>query len=119
MFYYSLLIFSVAIPLRQAQSIKQTLSTVESKVERSVALLASLSSEQTRWEASSESFKVQMATIVGDVLLSSALMAYSGYYDQAMRHCLVASWLATLHAANIRCVKSSALLSVVVVFYWY
>lgn len=86
----------------QAQSIKQTLSTVESKVERSVALLKSLSSEQTRWEASSESFKVQMSTIIGDVVLSSALMAYSGYYDQAMRNTLFQSWLSALQSANIK-----------------
>ena len=71
--------------IAQAQSIKGDLSTVESKVERSVNLLKSLSSEQTRWEASSESFKVQMSTIIGDVVLSSALMAYAGYYDQVNR----------------------------------
>lgn len=44
--------------IAQAQSIKSDLSTVESKVSRSVALLKSLSSEQTRWESTSESFKV-------------------------------------------------------------
>ena len=31
-----------------------------------------------RWEAGSETFKSQMSTIIGDVLLSSAFMAYAG-----------------------------------------
>lgn len=44
--------------ISQAQIIKSDLNSVESKVGRSVALLNSLSNEQTRWESSSESFKV-------------------------------------------------------------
>lgn len=48
------------------------------QVERSVALLNSLANEKQRWEAGSETFKHQMATIIGDVLLSSAFMAYAG-----------------------------------------
>lgn len=88
--------------ISQAQIIKSDLNSVESKVERSVALLKSLSNEQTRWDSSSESFKVQMSTIVGDVLLSSALMAYGGYYDQAMRNSLFNTWTSSLHNANIK-----------------
>jgi len=48
------------------------------KVDRSVALLKSLDGEKQRWEAGSETFKSQMSTIIGDVLLSSAFMAYAG-----------------------------------------
>jgi dynein heavy chain 1 len=51
---------------------------LELQVERSVALLESLTSEKVRWEAGSETFKNQMATIIGDVLISSAFMAYAG-----------------------------------------
>lgn len=47
-------------------------------MDRSIALLKSLSSERKRWEATSETFKNQMATIAGDVLLSSAFLAYAG-----------------------------------------
>ena len=67
-----------AVLISQAQAIKTDLANVEAKVERSVALLKSLASERERWETGSESFKAQMATIVGDVLLSSAFMAYAG-----------------------------------------
>jgi dynein heavy chain 1, cytosolic len=88
--------------ISQAQTIKSDLNSVQSKVERSVALLKSLSNEQTRWESSSESFKIQMSTIIGDVVLSSALMAYSGYYDQAMRNSLFNTWISHLQNANIK-----------------
>ena len=72
--------------ISQAEIIKSDFNSVESKVAHSVALLDSFSNEQTCWDSISESFKVQMSTIVRDVLLSSALMAYGGYYDQAMRN---------------------------------
>ena len=88
--------------ISQAQIIKSDLSSVETKVQRSVALLDSLSNEKVRWESSSDMFKVQMSTIVGDVLLSSALMAYGGYYDQAMRTHLFNTWIRLLHDANIK-----------------
>ena len=49
------------------------------QVDRSKALLASLADEKERWEAGSETFKSQMSTISGDVLLTSAFMAYGGH----------------------------------------
>lgn len=46
-----------------AQSIKQEMSSVEAKVNRSTGLLKSLSSEQERWEQTSDSFKSQVISI--------------------------------------------------------
>lgn len=74
---------------------------MEQKVERSVALLKSLGSEQKRWEESSLKFKEQMSSIVGDVLLSSAFLAYAGYYDQLLRQLLLDAWSLHLHSSNI------------------
>lgn len=85
----------------QAQAIKTDLSNVEKKVSRSVALLKSLSSERTRWESGSETFKAQMDTIIGDCLLSSAFMAYAGYFDQHMRGTLFSTWCHHLTQANV------------------
>ena len=48
------------------------------QVERSKALLSSLGDERERWETGSQTFKSQMSTISGDVLLTSAFMAYGG-----------------------------------------
>jgi dynein heavy chain 1 len=86
----------------QAQAIKTDLANVQAKVDRSIALLHSLSSEKERWEQSSETFKQQMQTIAGDVLLSSAFLAYAGYFDQHYRNSLFASWCAHLQRASIQ-----------------
>ena len=55
------------------------------KVDRSMSLLKSLSIEKDRWEKTSDNFKTQMLTLIGDVFLSSAFLAYGGYFDQHRR----------------------------------
>ncbi|CAO1413898.1 unnamed protein product [Diamesa tonsa] len=88
--------------ISQAQAIKADLENVQAKVDRSIALLASLVIERERWEATSETFRSQMSTIVGDVLLSAAFIAYGGYFDQHYRSNLFSTWSQHLQAANIQ-----------------
>ncbi|XP_037874257.1 dynein heavy chain, cytoplasmic isoform X1 [Bombyx mori] len=88
--------------ISQAQAIKTDLENVQAKVDRSIALLKSLVIERERWESSSETFRSQMSTIVGDVLLSAAFIAYGGYFDQHYRQNLFTTWTNHLAAANIR-----------------
>ncbi|KAJ7386556.1 Cytoplasmic dynein 1 heavy chain 1 [Desmophyllum pertusum] len=88
--------------ISQAQAIKTDLASVEAKVSRSTALLRSLSVERQRWETGSNAFQTQMGTIVGDVLLSSAFLAYAGYFDQQLRQNLFTSWASHLQQANIQ-----------------
>ena len=44
---------------------------------------------------------IQMATIIGDVLLTSAVQAYAGYFDQHMRQNLFTTWSTHLQQASI------------------
>eukprot|EP00731_Ephydatia_muelleri_P024350 Em0016g621a len=90
-----------AVLISQVNTIKADLVTVEAKVDRSKALLASLASERERWDAGSEAFRNQMSTISGDVLLTAAFMAYGGYFDQSFRHNLFTSWASHLQQAKI------------------
>ena len=48
----------------EAESIKNTLINVQDKVNRSMALLLSLSMEKDRWQHISENFKYQMTTMI-------------------------------------------------------
>lgn len=72
------------------------------QVNRSTALLKSLSAERERWEKTSETFKNQMSTIAGDCLLSAAFIAYAGYFDQQMRQNLFTTWSHHLQQANVQ-----------------
>jgi dynein heavy chain 1 len=91
-----------ALLISQTQTIKAEMERVESKVERSLKLLGSLSSERDRWESASRTFDVEMSTIVGDVLLSAAFLAYGGFFDQHYREVMWQEWAHHLSDANIK-----------------
>lgn len=86
----------------ETQAIKAEMSKVQFKVDRSVRLLDSLSSERTRWEEGSKSFETQISTLVGDVLVAAAFLAYSGLYDQTFRKSMMDDWCHQLHLSGIQ-----------------
>lgn len=87
--------------ISETQAIKNEMTRVEFKVNRSVKLLNSLSSERSRWEEGSKSFETQIGTIVGDVLIAAAFLAYAGLYDQQYRRAMVDDWLKQLALSGI------------------
>ena len=87
--------------ISQAEAIKNDLKHVQDKVDRSMSLLKSLGIERDRWQETSEGFKSQMATLVGDVFLSSAFLSYAGYFDQQSRQNLFTAWKHHMDMANI------------------
>jgi len=90
-----------ALLVSETQAIKTEMERVQSKVDRSMNMLGSLSSERERWESGSRTFDAEMATIVGDVLLSAAFLAYGGFFDQHYREVMWQEWASHLHEANI------------------
>ncbi|KAJ7596607.1 dynein heavy chain protein 1 [Mycena floridula] len=91
-----------ALLISQTQAIKSEMERVQSKVDRSMKLLESLSSERERWESGSRTFDTEMSTIVGDVLLSAAFLAYGGFFDQHYREVMWQEWSNHLTEANIK-----------------
>ena len=88
--------------ISETQAIKFEMERVQSKVDRSMKLLGSLSSERSRWESGSRTFETEMSTIVGDVLLSAAFLAYGGFFDQHYREVMWQEWSNHLAEANIK-----------------
>lgn len=91
-----------ALLISETQSIKGEMERVQSKVDRSMTLLGSLSSEKVRWESSSRTFDTEMSTIVGDVLLSAAFLAYGGFFDQQYREMMWQEWANHMSDASIK-----------------
>ena len=90
-----------ALLISETQAIKSELLRVQSKVDRSMTLLESLSSEQERWDKGSRTFETEMSTIVGDVLVCAAFLAYSGFFDQQYREAMRREWTEHLTEAGI------------------
>lgn len=91
-----------ALLISEVQSLKAEMERVQGKVSRSLTLLESLSSEKTRWEMESRTFDTEMSTIVGDVLLSAAFLAYGGFFDQHYREVMWQEWTNHLTEADIK-----------------
>lgn len=87
--------------ISQTEAIKAEMTRVQSKVDRSMRLLNSLSSERGRWEEGSKTFRTQMETIIGDVFLAAAFLAYSGLFDQQYRRSMLEDWSLHLSASGI------------------
>ncbi|KAG9242560.1 cytoplasmic dynein-like protein 1 heavy chain 1 [Calycina marina] len=87
--------------ISETQAIKAEMSRVQFKVDRSMRLLESLSSERERWDVSSKSFEAQLSTLVGDVLVAAAFLAYSGLYDHQFRKNMMEDWLNQLKLSGI------------------
>lgn len=88
--------------ISETQAIKSEMERVQKRVDRSIQLLESLSSEKERWEDGSKTFDQQMSTIVGDALLSAAFLAYAGFFDQAYRENLWSGWTDHLESQGIK-----------------
>ncbi|KAL8276643.1 hypothetical protein RQP46_010992 [Phenoliferia psychrophenolica] len=91
-----------ALLISEVQAIKGEMERVQTRVDRSITLLDSLGSEKTRWEDGSKTFEAQMSTVAGDVLLSSAFLAYGGYFDQQYRESMWQGWSNHLADAGIK-----------------
>jgi len=89
--------------IAEVQNIKTEMKTVSDKVVRSTALLGSLSQERARWETQKASFSEAMSTMVGDVLLAAAFLAYCGMFEQETRRVLLHQWMNRLDTAKVMC----------------
>jgi len=87
--------------ISQTQAIKDEMTRVQSKVDRSMKLLDSLSSERQRWDKESKAFEDQIGTLAGDVLLAAAFLSYSGFYDQQYRRIMLQTWRQQLQNSGI------------------
>jgi dynein heavy chain 1 len=88
--------------IREKQEIVTDMAKVEDKVSRSKNLLNNLSSEKYRWEDTSKNFKVQIASVLGDVFLSSAFLAYIGFFDHYYRKLLYSVWRSNLATSRVK-----------------
>uniref|UniRef100_H2XPC8 AAA+ ATPase domain-containing protein n=1 Tax=Ciona intestinalis TaxID=7719 RepID=H2XPC8_CIOIN len=80
----------------KAMSHKQALlddaETCRRKMTNAMALIEGLGGEKVRWEAAGKKFEDQINKLVGDVLLATGFLSYSGPFNQDFRSLLVSQW---------------------------
>lgn len=87
---------------KQINQTKKEMEEVNSKVDKARQLLANLSSEKIRWTETSKDYANLIACMTGDVLLSAAFLAYSGFFDQLYRGLLLKTWRQLLKDSKLK-----------------
>ncbi|VEL18354.1 unnamed protein product [Protopolystoma xenopodis] len=80
----------------RAMAEKQTLTdnaeACRRKMSNATALIQGLAGERIRWTEASRMFSDQINRLVGDVLLATAFLSYSGPFNQDFRNLLNRNW---------------------------
>lgn len=86
---------------QKKQKLEYQVDLCTKKLERAEALIGGLGGEKIRWTEAAESLGGQYKNLTGDVLLSSAVVAYLGAFTQAYRQEQLAEWCTYVESKNI------------------
>ncbi|XP_028408947.1 dynein heavy chain 7, axonemal-like [Dendronephthya gigantea] len=75
------------------------------KLERAEKLISGLGGEKTRWTSAAEELGILFKNLVGDVLISSAVVAYLGAFTSAFRQDQIKQWQKQCVENGIPCSK--------------
>ncbi|KAJ0182474.1 hypothetical protein K1T71_001843 [Dendrolimus kikuchii] len=86
--------FDEAMALKQA--VLDDAAKCQQKMDAATALINGLSGERVRWTEQSALFKSEIERLVGDILLLTGFLSYSGPFNQEFRSLLIGNWLSEL-----------------------
>ncbi|KAK3588114.1 hypothetical protein CHS0354_012171 [Potamilus streckersoni] len=78
------------------------------------ALIGGLAGEKIRWTEQSKQFKSQIERLVGDILLCTGFLSYSGPFNQEFRNKLQSNWKKELFSRHIPYTNDLNLISMLV-----
>ncbi|XP_052742928.1 dynein axonemal heavy chain 8 [Bicyclus anynana] len=83
--------FEEAMTLKQA--VLDDAAKCQQKMDAATALINGLSGERVRWTEQSALFKSEIERLVGDILLLTGFLSYTGPFNQEFRLYLIQNWL--------------------------
>ncbi|XP_045497912.1 dynein axonemal heavy chain 8 [Colias croceus] len=86
--------FDEAMTLKQA--VLDDAAKCQQKMDAATALINGLSGERVRWTEQSALFKSEIERLVGDIVLLTGFLSYSGPFNQEFRSLLISNWLTEL-----------------------
>uniref|UniRef100_A0A3B4BEF3 Dynein, axonemal, heavy chain 5 n=1 Tax=Periophthalmus magnuspinnatus TaxID=409849 RepID=A0A3B4BEF3_9GOBI len=87
--------------MKEKQDLEDDAQNCRRKMSNATALIDGLGGEKVRWTSSCSGLQAQMESLVGDVLLSSGFLSYSGPFNQEYRGLLQEHWKNLMEAHHI------------------
>ena len=87
--------------MRKKESLLEDAETCRRKMDAASALINGLGGERTRWTAESKEFEAQIGRLVGDAVLCTGFLSYSGPFNQEFRLLLIDQWKSELKRRQI------------------
>ncbi|XP_077101314.1 dynein axonemal heavy chain 5-like [Siphateles boraxobius] len=87
--------------MKEKQDLLDDAEACKKKMSNAVALIDGLGGEKVRWTESSAQFEKQIKDLVGDVLLATGFLSYSGPFNQEYRSLLMQQWKKEMNIRHI------------------
>ncbi|KAL6443837.1 hypothetical protein ACFW04_001708 [Cataglyphis niger] len=89
--------------MREKKKLEDQIDYCTQKLDRAEKLLGGLSGEKNRWSETANKLGASLYNVIGDVLLSSGMVAYLGAFTVEYRNKLISQWHTSCVKAAIPC----------------